>query len=282
MNSIPSPGEQAGHDGLSEELNKLRRDVLSLKDSLARLASQAGSEAAKTVRNLSQTAVSQAGSAASGAADAGSELVSSAKEHAKTFASELEGMAAQSPRHNRGCYGGRRRHRDDLARTKLMFAPLLGAIRSDIDRQIGWTKDQVRRQTRYTAVIVALAVVAILAALGSAAVGLVALYFWLSMQTSAFTALGIMGGGLLLLALILAGVASVRRRPSLAPRPRLQIAQPTALLDTLRQDTFDKALADNEEILNLAAGALRDGSRPVLLGTLAVAVAVGLIAGRRL
>jgi ElaB/YqjD/DUF883 family membrane-anchored ribosome-binding protein len=95
MNSIPSPGERAGHDGLSEELNKLRRDVLNLKDSLARLASQAGSEAAKTVRNLSQTAVSQAGSAASGAAD--SELVSSAKEHAKTFASELEGMARRNP-----------------------------------------------------------------------------------------------------------------------------------------------------------------------------------------
>jgi hypothetical protein len=47
------------------------------------------------VRNLSQTAVSQAGSAASGAAD--SELVSSAKEHAKTFASELEGMARRNP-----------------------------------------------------------------------------------------------------------------------------------------------------------------------------------------
>src|SRR4029078_6166143 len=95
MNSIPSPGERAGHDGLSEELNKLRRDVLNLKDSLARRASQAGSEAAKTVRNLSQTAVSQAGSAASGAAD--SELVSSAKEHAKTFASELQGMARRNP-----------------------------------------------------------------------------------------------------------------------------------------------------------------------------------------
>ena len=163
-----------------------------------------------------------------------------------------------------------------------MFAPLLGAIRSDIDRQIGWTKDQVRRQTRYTAVMVALAVVAILAALGAAVVGLVALYFWLSMQMSPFTALGIIGGGLLVLALILAGVASVRRRPPLAPRPRLQIAQPAALLDTLRQDTFDKALADNEEILNLAAGALRDGSRPVVLGTLAIAVVMGLIAGRRL
>jgi hypothetical protein len=41
MNSTTSPGEHAGHDGLSEEINKLRRDMVSLKDSLARLASQA-------------------------------------------------------------------------------------------------------------------------------------------------------------------------------------------------------------------------------------------------
>jgi hypothetical protein len=93
MNSTPSPSERGGQDGLSEEINKLRRDLGSLKDSFTRLASQAGSEAAKTVRSLGQTAVSQVGSAASGVADAGSELVSSTKEQAKTFASELEGMA---------------------------------------------------------------------------------------------------------------------------------------------------------------------------------------------
>lgn len=97
MNSTPSPSERGGQDGLSEEINKLRRDLGSLKDSFTRLASQAGSEAAKTVRSLGQTAVSQVGSAASGVADAGSELVSSTKEQAKTFASELEGMARRNP-----------------------------------------------------------------------------------------------------------------------------------------------------------------------------------------
>jgi hypothetical protein len=30
-----------------------------------------------------------------------------------------------------------------------MFAPLLGAIHADIDRQVGWAKDEVPRQTRY-------------------------------------------------------------------------------------------------------------------------------------
>ena len=94
MNSTASPGE---HSSPSEEINKLRQDVASLKDTLAHFASQAGSEAVKTVRNLSHSAASQVGSAASGVADAGSELASSAKEHAKTLTSELEAMARRNP-----------------------------------------------------------------------------------------------------------------------------------------------------------------------------------------
>ena len=97
MNSTASPSERGGQDSLNEEINKLRGEFVSLKDSVARLASQAGSEAVKTVRHLGQTAASQVGSAASGAADAGSELVSSAKDHAKTLVSELEAMARRNP-----------------------------------------------------------------------------------------------------------------------------------------------------------------------------------------
>lgn len=82
-----------GHDHLSD----VRRDMAKLTDSLSRLASQAGGDAAKTVRGLSQTLASQVSSAAGGVADAGSEFASSAKEHAKTFASELEGMARRNP-----------------------------------------------------------------------------------------------------------------------------------------------------------------------------------------
>ena len=94
----PSPiaSEDIGH-GLSDEMNKLRRDVTSLKDTLARLASQVGGEAAKTVRGMGQTVASQVGSAAGGVADAGSEFASSARDHAKTFASELEGMTRRNP-----------------------------------------------------------------------------------------------------------------------------------------------------------------------------------------
>ena len=52
-----------------------------------------------------------------------------------------------------------------------MFAPLLGAIRADIDRQVGWAKDEVRRQTRYATLTGVLAGVAALAALGAIVVG---------------------------------------------------------------------------------------------------------------
>ena len=89
--------EHVASDGLSEEMSNLRRDVANLKDTFARLASQAGGEAAKTVRGMRQTVASQVGTVAGGVADAGSELASSAKGHAKTFASELEAMARRNP-----------------------------------------------------------------------------------------------------------------------------------------------------------------------------------------
>jgi ElaB/YqjD/DUF883 family membrane-anchored ribosome-binding protein len=95
--STHSEAEHVRHDGLSETMEQLSRDVASLKDTFALLASQAGGEAAKAVRNVSQMLASQVGSTASGMADTGSDLASSARQHAKTFASELEVMARRNP-----------------------------------------------------------------------------------------------------------------------------------------------------------------------------------------
>jgi ElaB/YqjD/DUF883 family membrane-anchored ribosome-binding protein len=113
MNSNPSSGstsisssafgsqgaesENAGQGGSREDLNRLRRDVASLTEKVGRLASQAGGEAMKAARSMSETVASQVGDAAGGVAEAGSELASSAREHAKTLASELEGMARRNP-----------------------------------------------------------------------------------------------------------------------------------------------------------------------------------------
>ena len=163
-----------------------------------------------------------------------------------------------------------------------MFAPLLGAIRADIDRQVGWARDEVRRQTRYATLTGVFAGVAALAALGAIVVGIIALYLWLSMQTDPFIALAVIGGGLLLLAVLLFALAFTRRRPRLAVRPQLQIAQPAALLGTLRPASYDKIVAGGEPTLNLATETVRHGSRSALLGTLVLVAVAGLIAGRRL
>jgi len=85
--------EEAERIGLSE----LRQDMASLKSTLSRFASQAGDDAAKTVRGAGQSLAAQVGGAATGVADMSSDLAASAKEHAKTFASELEGMAKRNP-----------------------------------------------------------------------------------------------------------------------------------------------------------------------------------------
>jgi ElaB/YqjD/DUF883 family membrane-anchored ribosome-binding protein len=84
VHSASSRGDSdtAGQDGLAE----LRREFASLKDHVARFASQASGEVAKSI-----------GGAASSATGAGSDLMSNATEQAKTFAAELEGMARRNP-----------------------------------------------------------------------------------------------------------------------------------------------------------------------------------------
>jgi hypothetical protein len=77
-----------------------------------------------------------------------------------------------------------------------MFAPLFGAVRADLDRQIEWARVEVRRQARHTALILILAGVAAFAGLGAAVVGLIALYTWLAMEHGQFIALGMIGGAL--------------------------------------------------------------------------------------
>ena len=92
-----SDADDIRRDGFAETLSQLSREIASLKDTFALLASQTGGEAAKKMRNMSEAVASQVGDAASGVADTGSDLATSAKQQAKTFASELEAMARRNP-----------------------------------------------------------------------------------------------------------------------------------------------------------------------------------------
>ena len=82
---------------LGETLSRLSREVASLKDTFALLVSQAGGEATRKMRNMGEAVASQVSDTASGVADTGSDLAASAKQHATTFASELEAMARRNP-----------------------------------------------------------------------------------------------------------------------------------------------------------------------------------------
>jgi Putative Actinobacterial Holin-X, holin superfamily III len=157
-----------------------------------------------------------------------------------------------------------------------MFALLLNALRADLDRQLDWAKAEAKRQAGHIELTIILIGVASLAGLGAVIVGLIALYVWLAAQTTQFVALGAIGGGLLLLALILFALARIRRRPQFAPPPPVQLVQPAALLGISTKNLNSRGLVGGEQ-----AAAMRNGSRSGLLGTLAIMVLIGVIVGRR-
>jgi Ni/Fe-hydrogenase subunit HybB-like protein len=159
-----------------------------------------------------------------------------------------------------------------------MFAPLMDAVRSDIDRQVGWARGEVRRQTRHTALVGALAAVATLAALGAIIAGLIALYIWLSIELNPFAALGIIGSGLLALALILFAFVLTWQRPRPASRPQVLLAQPAALIGTFKRGVDGRS---QEDTLRLVADTVRQSPPATLLGVLLVAAIVGVVTGRR-
>jgi uncharacterized BrkB/YihY/UPF0761 family membrane protein len=97
-----------------------------------------------------------------------------------------------------------------------MLSQLLGAVRSDVNRQIVCTRTEFKRQARHTVLIGVLASAAALASLGAVVVGPIALHHWLGMQYDPFAAYGAVRGSLLPLTLILLTFAfssAVRRSP---------------------------------------------------------------------
>jgi Bacterial extracellular solute-binding proteins, family 3 len=142
-----------------------------------------------------------------------------------------------------------------------MLNRLFEAARADVDQQIGWAKREARRQTRHTVYVVLLALFALLAALGALIVGLTALYAWMAIQLGQFIAFAVLGGALLLVALILIALLVVSRRPAIAARPPLRVALPATLLDSLGQDRKPGLDSGGDEAVRLVADAIRGGSR---------------------
>jgi ElaB/YqjD/DUF883 family membrane-anchored ribosome-binding protein len=93
----------------ASDLQAIRNDLNSLKDTLAKFIVQAGSEAARSARDASSSVADQVAGKVKGAvgdtvedvagglADKGVEFASTAGEQAKSFAAELEAMARRNP-----------------------------------------------------------------------------------------------------------------------------------------------------------------------------------------
>jgi len=79
------------------DLQSLRADLNGLKDTVAKFVSQAGSEAAKSAREVTSNVTDQVGGVASDLAGKGAQVASAASDQAKSFASELENMARRNP-----------------------------------------------------------------------------------------------------------------------------------------------------------------------------------------
>ena len=73
----------------SYDLDGLRKDLNSLKDTVSKFVSQAG--------DVSSSVATKVGNAASSLAESGSDIASAATDRAKSFASELEGMGRRNP-----------------------------------------------------------------------------------------------------------------------------------------------------------------------------------------
>jgi hypothetical protein len=160
-----------------------------------------------------------------------------------------------------------------------MFALLRNAVHADLDRQLEWARTQAKRQAVHVGLTVILTGIASFAGLGAVIIGLIALDIWLAARTSQFAALGAIGGGLLLLALILLAVVGIRRRPRFASPPPLQLAHPASLLGISAMSPNSQVIG-SEQLMRLATTTLRNGSRSALLGTLAITVLMGVIVGR--
>jgi len=84
-------------DQAAADLKALRHDLNNLTDTVMKFVSQAGSEAAKSAREITSSVTGQVSSVASDMADKGANLASSTTQQAKTFATELENMARRNP-----------------------------------------------------------------------------------------------------------------------------------------------------------------------------------------
>jgi hypothetical protein len=136
----------------------------------------------------------------------------------------------------------------------------------------------VKRLARAAVITFVLAMLGMFVAILAFACGVIDLYLWLELKLGIFVALGILGGASALLAGVLFAVALRRgsRKPHIYTDETLRAANdpaPASAALIIAQAA--------EGAMNGAADIIRNGSRPQIAGTIAAAVLIGLVFGRR-
>ena len=184
-----------------------------------------------------------------------------------------------------------------------MFSTVLGLVRNDIERQLEWAQSEAKRQASSAALTAGFAAAGGIALLGTAIVGLMALYTWALPLYGPLIALAIVAGVTAVIAVACLCFAFMRGNVLAPPRPAIRSTDPSALKAAVGQDISDQsqallasikgtalgsvmvagedALNKGEDVLQMTQDFARDSSRPTVFGALALAALVGMVVGRR-
>ena len=123
-------------------------------------------------------------------------------------------------------------------------------------------------------------------------VGLIALFLWVAQEHGPFVAFAVVALATSLLAALLFTIALTRGDKPARPMRPAAVASATSrsaasppdfasLAAAITRGLTDKTASATHEAVDTAADLVRKGSRETMLATLAVAVVVGLVIGRR-
>jgi hypothetical protein len=162
------------------------------------------------------------------------------------------------------------------------------------------TRREIRAEVAHAGVVAALAFVALVALIATGVIALVALYLWLTPQYGPFFSLGVVGAITAVFGFVAMTLAMTRKAPAAiavpepvviprpAPAPPVNLAAMVAplpsnasLLDVVTHRVSSRAAGVAEEAIDTAEDTIAHGSRTQLVGTLAAAIMVGWVVGRR-
>jgi hypothetical protein len=168
------------------------------------------------------------------------------------------------------------------------------------------TKREVRAEIMHIGTVAAFGFAALVALSATCVIALVALYMWLKPEYGAPVALAIVGGITLLFGIVMMVMATTRAAPPTIAMPEPLVApQPVAkprpapaspvnlaamvapppsnasLFDVVAHRVSTRAAGMADEAIESAEDTIAHGSRTALVGTVAAAIFVGWIVGRR-